>query len=168
LVPRRTRRCPGSSSGRHGGCCRGYCPLRSPWQCFEGPAGGDLDLVKVRTAPEGRAHAVRGFLQREKHEGSTGSWQHSGWSSTEHVSHSIVGSHSGAAASGMAEQCPELGDGTPVTATMGNGGSTSSDPGAVEEWLAFNASVRRAGEQKGHLSFPSRRGLERGGVDLLS
>ena len=48
---------------------------------------------------------------------------------------------------------------------MGNGGLTSSDPGAAEEWLAFNASVRRAGEQKGHLSFTSKGGLERGGDD---
>ena len=38
-----------------------------------------------------------------------------------------------------------------------------SDPGAMEEWLAFNASVRRAGEQKGRLSFTSKGGLERGG-----
>src|SRR6185503_9611570 len=37
--------------------------------------------------------------------------------------------------------------------------------GAVEEWLAFNASVRRAGERKDRLSFTSRGGLERGGDD---
>ena len=43
-----------------------------------------------------------------------------------------------------------------------------SAPDAAEEWLEFNASVRRAGERKGRLSFPSRGGLERGGVDLLS
>ena len=55
----------------------------------------------------------------------------------------------------MAEQWPELADGTPVTATMRNGGLTPSDPGTVEEWLKFNASVRRAGERKGRLSFPS-------------
>ena len=70
--------------------------------------------------------------RRGKHEGSMGSWQHSGWSSAEHVSHSIASSHSGTAASGMAEQCPELADGTPITATVGSGGLTSSDPGAVE------------------------------------
>ena len=47
----------------------------------------------------------------------------------------------------MAEQGPELADGTPVTSTVGNGGLTPSVLGAVEEWLAFNASVRRAGER---------------------
>ena len=61
-----------------------------------------------------------------------------------------------------------MADGTPVTATERNGGLTPSDPGAVEEWLPFNASVQRVGERKGHLSFLSRGGLERGGVDLLS
>ena len=52
---------------------------------------------------------------------------------------------------------------SPVIATVGNGVLAPSDPGAVEEWLAFNASVRRAGERKGRLSFLSRSGLERGG-----
>ena len=54
---------------------------------------------------------------------------------------------------------------TPITATVGNGGLTPSDLGAVEEWLAFNTSVRRAGERKGRLSFSSRGGLERDGDD---
>jgi len=58
-----------------------------------------------------------------------------------------------------------LADGTPVTATMGNGGRTPSVLGAAEEWLSFNASIRRAGERKGRLSFTSRGGLERGGDD---
>ena len=57
-------------------------------------------------------------------------------------------------------------DGTPVTATVGNGGLTPSDPGAVEEWLSFNASVRRAGERKGYLSSSSKGGLEQGRDDL--
>ena len=61
-----------------------------------------------------------------------------------------------------------MADGTPVTATLGNGGLMPSDLGAVEDWLAFNASVRRAGERKGRLSLPSRGGLERGGDVLLS
>ena len=56
-----------------------------------------------------------------------------------------------------------MADGTPVTATVGNGGLTPSVLGAVEEWLAFNASVRQAGERKGRLSSSSRGGLERGG-----
>ena len=63
----------------------------------------------------------------------------------------------------MAEQSPELVDRIPVTATVGNGGLTPSVLGTVEEWLAFNASVRRAGERKGRLSFSSRGGLERDG-----
>ena len=37
-------------------------------------------------------------------------------------------------------------DRTPVTATVRSGGLTPSDPGAAAELLAFNASVRRAGE----------------------
>ena len=40
-----------------------------------------------------------------------------------------------------------MADGTPVTATVRNGGLTLSDPGAAEEWLAFSASVRREGER---------------------
>ena len=46
-------------------------------------------------------------------------------------------------------------DKTPVAATVGNGGLAPSGPGAMEEWLAFNASVRRAGEWKDRLSFPA-------------
>ena len=61
-----------------------------------------------------------------------------------------------------------MADGTPVTATVGNGGLTPSILGAVEEWLSFNASVRRAGERKGRLSFSSRGGLERDGDDSPS
>ena len=97
-----------------------------------------------------------------------GSWQYSGWSSAEHVLHCVAGFHSVATAFGMAEQRPELADGTPVTATVRNGGLTPSDPGAVEEWLAFNAFIWWAAERKGHYSFPSRGGLERGGVDPLA
>jgi len=36
----------------------------------------------------------------------------------------------------------------------------------VEEWLAFNAFVRRAGERQGHLSLMPRDGLERGGDEV--
>ena len=80
----------------------------------------------------------------------------------------VVGSHRVRTAPGMAAQWSELADGTSVTATVGNGGLTLSDPSPVEQWLAFNASVRRAGERKCRLSFPSRGGLERGGDVLLS
>ena len=76
-------------------------------------------------------------------------------------------SHSVATVSGMAEQGPELADGTPVTATVGNGSLTPSMLSTVEEeWLAFNASVRRADEQQGCLSLAPRVGLERSG-DVL-
>jgi hypothetical protein len=75
------------------------------------------------------------------------SWQNSNGNCVEHVSSRVAGSHSAATASGMAEQWPELADGTSVTATVGNGGLTPSVLGAVEEWLAFNASVRWVGER---------------------
>ena len=57
----------------------------------------------------------------------------------------------------MAEQWPELADGTPVTATVRSGVLTPSDPGAAEEWLAFNASVRR--ESGRMVVCPFRRGV---------
>ena len=44
-------------------------------------------------------------------------------------------------------------------------GEWRSDLGTVEDWLAFNASVRRAGERKGRLSFSLMGGLERDGDD---
>ena len=66
-------------------------------------------------------------------------------------------SHSVATASGMAEQGPELADGTPVTATVGNGGLTPSDPGAVEEWLAFMPPY--GGRGSGRAICPSCRGV---------
>ena len=50
-------------------------------------------------------------------------------------------SHSAATTSGMAEQSLELADGTPVTATVGNGGLTPSVLSTVEEWLALKDSV---------------------------
>ena len=59
-----------------------------------------------------------------------------------------------------------MADGTPITVTVGNGGLTLSVLGTVEEWLAFNAPVRWAGERQGRLSFTLRGGLERGGDEL--
>jgi len=59
-------------------------------------------------------------------------------------------------------------DRTPVTATVRSGVLTPSDPGAVAELLAFNASVRRAGERQGRLSLTPRGGLERGGDGLAA
>ena len=61
-----------------------------------------------------------------------------------------VGSIVAGAVQGMEEQWPELVDGTSVTAVMGHGGLTPSDPGPVVEWLTFNAFVRRVGEQMGY------------------
>ena len=58
-----------------------------------------------------------------------------------------------------------MADGTPVTAAVGNGGLTPSVLDVVEEWLAFNASVRRAGERQGRSSFTLTGGLKRGGDD---
>ena len=53
----------------------------------------------------------------------------------QHIAHlSQINLGGAATASGMTEQLLELADGTPVTATMGNGGLTPSVPGAVEEW----------------------------------
>ena len=49
---------------------------------------------------------------------------------------------------------------------MRDGGLTPSVLEAVEEWLAFNAFVRRAGERQGRLSLTPRGGLERGGDEL--
>ena len=41
-------------------------------------------------------------LRRGKYKGSTGIWQHSSWSSAEHVSHSVAASHSVATVPGVA------------------------------------------------------------------
>ena len=49
----------------------------------------------------------------------------------------------------------------------GNGGLTSPVLGAVAEWLAFNAFVRRAVGRRGCSSFVPRGGLERSGNELL-
>ena len=57
----------------------------------------------------------------------------------------------------MAEQWPELADGAPVTAIVGNGDLTPSVLGAVEEWLAFNAPYD--GRVSGRAVCPLRRGV---------
>ena len=61
LALRRSHRCPGYSSGRRGGCCRGYRPPGVAWRHSEGPVGQGLVLVKARAASEGRVHATRGL-----------------------------------------------------------------------------------------------------------
>ena len=113
------------------GAWRGSRPGRHPWPCGDragvlvAPAGGVAVAVEG-TSSRCRVAAFRGpcrlwscpgqgsvrvqgsfpyrlrVLQRGKYKGSTGSWQHSGWSSAEHVSHSVAGSHSVATAPGMA------------------------------------------------------------------
>ena len=110
---------------------------------------------------EGRAHADRGFYSRE----GTRSRQYSGKSSARHV---CTGRR-------WFPQCRgSAGDGRAVTGVgerdsghshFGEWWPDAVCPGRCEEWLAFNAPVRRAGEQKGHLSFTSRGGLERGRDD---
>ena len=45
----------------------------------------------------------------------------------------------------------------------GSGGPTPPVPGAVAEWLAFHAFVRRVVGRRGRLSLVPRDGLERGG-----
>ena len=68
--------------------------------------------------------------------------------------------------------CYSIRDGGPVTGVSGwdhghihcgNGGLTPPFLGAVAEWLAFNAFVRRAVGRRGCLSLVPRGGLERGG-----
>jgi len=61
----------------------------------------------------------------------------------------------------------EVGGWDPGHIHCGNGGPTPPVLGAVEEWLAFNAFVRRAGERQGRLSLMPRGGLERGVGELL-
>ena len=55
-------------------------------------------------------------------------------------------------------------DGTPVTATVGNGGLTPPVLSTVEEWLAFNASVRR--QLGGWDVCPLRRGVASSEADM--
>ena len=50
-----------------------------------------------------------------------------------------------------------MADETPVTATLGNGGLTPSDPGAVEEWLALMPPY--GGRVSGMAVCPFRRGV---------
>ena len=80
-------------------------------------------------------------------------------------------------ASQVPKCCYSIRDGGAVTGVIGwhpghihcgNGGPTPPVLGAVAEWLALNACVRRAGERKGHLSLMPRDGLERGGDVLLA
>ena len=79
-------------------------------------------------------------------------------------------------ASHVPQCCYSVRDGGAVTGVSGwdpghihcgNGGPTLPVLGAVAEWLAFNAFVRRAGERQGRLSLMPRDGLERGGDELV-
>ena len=75
-------------------------------------------------------------------------------------------------ASQIPQCCYSIRDGGAVTGVSGwdpghihcgNGGLTPPVLGAVAEWLAFNAFVRRAVGRRGCLSLTPRGGLERGG-----
>ena len=56
-------------------------------------------------------------------------------------------------------------DETPVTATVGNGGLTPSDPGAMEEWLALMPSY--SGRVSGRVVCPFRRGVASSEVETF-
>ena len=75
-------------------------------------------------------------------------------------------------ASQIPHYCYSIRDGGAVTGVSGwdpghihygNGSLTPPVLGAVAEWLAFNAFVRRAVGRRGRLSLVPRDGLERGG-----
>ena len=79
-------------------------------------------------------------------------------------------------ASQVPKCCYNIRDGGAVTGVSGwdpghihygNGGLTPPVLGAVAEWLAFNALVRRAVERRGRSSFVPRGGLERSRNELL-
>ena len=79
-------------------------------------------------------------------------------------------------ASHVPQCCYSVQDGGAVTGVSGwdpghihfrNGGLTPPVLGAVAEWLAFNAFVRRAVGRRGRSSFVPRGGLERSGDELL-
>ena len=78
-------------------------------------------------------------------------------------------------ASQVPQCCYSIRDGRAVTGVSGwdpghihcgNGGPTPPVLGAVAEWPAFNAFVRRVVGQRGCLSLVLRGGLERGGDGL--
>jgi len=80
-------------------------------------------------------------------------------------------------ASQVPKCCYSIRDGGAVTGVSGwdpghihcgNGGLTPPVLGAVAEWLAFNAFVRRAVGRRGRSSFVPRGGLERSGNELLA
>jgi len=72
------------------GAGRGGCPGSRPWPCGDhadvlaAPTGGTVVPVEG-TVPCTWRGGVPRVLQRGKYEGSTRSWQHSGWSSAAHV-----------------------------------------------------------------------------------
>ena len=104
LVLRKSRRRPGGSSGRRGRCCGGYHPPGVAWQRSEGPAGRGLDLVKVRAAPEGHAHTVRGFCSEESTREVQGVSSTVAGTAPRIFAQCIAGSHGGATAPRMAVQ----------------------------------------------------------------
>ena len=77
---------------------------RAAWRRSEGPAGQGLVLVKAGVAFRESCPCRSGVPRKGKYEGGTGSWQHSSWSSAEHVLHCIAGSHSAATAPGSSDR----------------------------------------------------------------
>jgi len=102
------------------GAGRGCRPGHRPWSCGDhagvlaAPAGGVAAFrrsCKPGSCPgQGRSRfrescpCRSGVPRKGKYERGMGSWQHSSWSSAEHVLHCVAGSHSVITASGMVEQ----------------------------------------------------------------
>ena len=146
LVLRGSRRSPGVSCGRRGGCCGRYRPLRLSWRSTEGSAGVGLARVKVRTPPEGCAHAHRGFRSRGGYGELAVKWQEQCQARPHRVSQVPTG----------LEQYREWRNsdrswqtGLRSQHAVWHGRLMPPDPCSAVEWLAFNASVRWAGELMG-------------------
>ena len=117
------------------GAWRGHRPGRRPWPCGDRagvlvvPASGVVAAVEgtvlqawrgdvprvlqAKVLSRTRRSRFRGSCPchprapgREKFEGGMRSWQHSGWSSAEDVSHCVTGSHSITTASGSDDVRP--------------------------------------------------------------
>ena len=102
------------------GAGHGSRPGLRPWSCEDrasvlaAPVGGVAAFrrsCRPRYYPsQGRSRfrescpCRSGVPRKGKYERGTGSWQHSSWSSAEHVLHCVAGSHSVVTASGMVEQ----------------------------------------------------------------
>ena len=136
----------------YGGRVSGW--VTSPF--CRGVASSEMELIR---SPEGRSATLErggGAVRYRGFRGGESTREVRGVGSTVVITVpstsglSAAGSHSVTTAPGMVEQCPELADGSPVTATVRSSGLRLSNPGVAVELLAFNASIQRAGEQMGH------------------